>query len=142
MGLLQQYATWRVLLVEDVPMNQYVMLRILRRLGIEPDVASNGALATEACKKTAYDVVFMDLIMPEMDGLAATRAIRELDVTPSPYIIAVTAHAFAEDKEACMKAGMNDFLAKPITISLVAEALQRAEFARRPDILPEEERSP
>jgi CheY-like chemotaxis protein len=112
----------KILLVDDNSINQKVAARIVQQLGYKPDAAINGRLALEALDKQHYDLVFMDVMMPEMDGLEATRNIRERQKNPSAYpnyqqrilIIAMTAHAMQSDKEKCLASGMDDYLAKPI----------------------------
>ena len=106
----------RILVVEDDKTNQVVALKLIESLGYPVDIASSGAEAVAACRATKYDVVFMDIMMPEMDGLAATRLIRNLD-SPNchAFIIALTANAQIHDKEVCLEAGMDDYLAKPVT---------------------------
>jgi signal transduction histidine kinase/two-component SAPR family response regulator/HPt (histidine-containing phosphotransfer) domain-containing protein len=112
----------KILLCDDNTINQKVAVRILAQLGYKPDVAGNGVQALEAIDKNPYDLVFMDLMMPEMDGLAATRNIRERQKNPAAnpnysgriLIIAMTAHAQQSDKENCLASGMDDYLAKPI----------------------------
>ncbi|HEY9761534.1 MAG TPA: PAS domain S-box protein [Trichocoleus sp.] len=116
----------RILLVEDVPVNQRVAQHILQRLGQDSiSLASNGVEALESVRRQPYDVVFMDVQMPEMDGLEATRQIRQLSDLQQPYIIAMTAHAMAGDRERCLEAGMDDYLSKPIRRDGVLEVLQR-----------------
>jgi CheY-like chemotaxis protein/anti-sigma regulatory factor (Ser/Thr protein kinase) len=105
----------RVLLAEDNHVNQKVAQLMLSRIGHRVDSVGNGAEAVRAVKAHHYDVVLMDLQMPELDGLAATRRIREeVDPHRQPHIVAMTASALIEDREACWAAGMNDFLTKPV----------------------------
>ena len=115
-----------VLLVEDTPTNQLVASLMLRRMGYEVDLVESGEQAVEAVQKKAYAVVFMDLQMPGMDGLEATRRIRAL---PPPYsavcIVAMTANAMESDRDACLAAGMNDFVSKPITLQRLSLCLGR-----------------
>jgi len=116
----------RILLAEDNAVNQKVALRILDRLGYRADVASNGLEALDALERHRYDVVLMDVQMPEMDGLDASRRIRERWPDRSrPRIIAMTANAMIEDREACLAAGMDDYVAKPVRPEELAEALGR-----------------
>ncbi|MCE3285722.1 MAG: hypothetical protein K0R70_1978 [Steroidobacteraceae bacterium] len=115
----------RILLAEDNPTNQFVLLKLLRDLGVSVDLAENGRDAVELLQQRAYDLVLMDVQMPEMDGLAATRAIRELPERAETPIVALTANAFTDDRERCLKAGMNGFLPKPIDPALLREALER-----------------
>ena len=104
----------RVLLVEDNELNQEVALGLLAEAGLDADVASNGAEAVDMASATDYGIILMDMQMPVMDGLAATRKIREGPVGTKSPIVAMTASALAADREACIAAGMNDFLMKPI----------------------------
>jgi CheY-like chemotaxis protein/HPt (histidine-containing phosphotransfer) domain-containing protein len=116
----------RLLLAEDNAVNQKVALRILDQLGYRADVASDGLEALEALERQPYDVVLMDVQMPELDGLDASRRICErwpADVRPR--IIAMTANAMPEDREACFAAGMDDYVAKPIRPNELAKALSR-----------------
>jgi PAS domain S-box-containing protein len=116
----------RILLAEDNAMNQKVALRLLERLGYGADVASNGLEALEALERQTYDVVLMDVQMPELDGLDASRRICERwPEGTRPHIIAMTANALPEDREACFAAGMNDYVAKPIRAEELATALKR-----------------
>jgi CheY-like chemotaxis protein/HPt (histidine-containing phosphotransfer) domain-containing protein len=117
----------RILLAEDNAMNQKVALRLLERLGYRADVAVNGLEAIEALERQPYDVVLMDVQMPELDGLDATRRICEQwPPERRPHIIAMTANALPEDREACFAAGMNDYVAKPIRAEELVAALKRA----------------
>jgi CheY-like chemotaxis protein/HPt (histidine-containing phosphotransfer) domain-containing protein len=117
----------RILLAEDNAMNQKVALRLLEQLGYRADVASNGREAIEALERQPYDVVLMDVQMPELDGLDATRQICERwPEETRPHIVAMTANALPEDREACFAAGMNDYVAKPIRSEELVAALKRA----------------
>ena len=116
----------RILLAEDNAMNQKVALRLLEQLGYRADVAGNGLEAIEALERRPYDVVLMDVQMPELDGLDATRRICERGPEETrPHIIAMTANALPEDREACFAAGMNDYVAKPIRAEELVAALKR-----------------
>ncbi len=115
----------RLLVVEDNIINQKVSLKLLEHLGYRADVASNGLEAIEAIKKVHYDVVFMDMQMPEMDGISATQHIRTKE-TYQPYIVAMTANILQSDRENCLAAGMNDYVAKPIRLEELKEAIMRA----------------
>ncbi|NJN51306.1 MAG: response regulator [Gammaproteobacteria bacterium] len=114
----------RVLVAEDNVVNQKVALRMLARLGYRADLASNGAEALALMRSHTYDVVFMDVQMPELDGLVATRTVRGLDIR-QPWVIAMTANALAQDRQQCLSAGMNDYLAKPVRIEEMAAAFDR-----------------
>lgn len=117
----------RVLLAEDNLVNQKVAVRHLERLGHRVDSVGNGMEALEALRHSRYDVVLMDVQMPEMDGLEATRRIRAEWAEPNrPWIIALTAGAFLEDRAMCMSAGMNDFLSKPFRREDLAAAIARS----------------
>ncbi len=117
----------RVLLAEDNPINQQVAQHILRNLGYARiDTVSNGLETVHAVRHVMYDVVLMDLRMPQMDGLNATRAIRaELPADRQPYIVAITASALVEDRAACMSAGMDDYLTKPLRAQELSALLKR-----------------
>jgi two-component system, sensor histidine kinase and response regulator len=115
----------RVLLAEDNPTNQFVLLKLLRDLGVHVDLAENGREAVDQLTEQPYDLVLMDMQMPEMDGLEATREIRGLPARADTPIVALTANAFTEDRERCLQAGMDGFLPKPIDPTLLREALER-----------------
>jgi signal transduction histidine kinase/CheY-like chemotaxis protein/HPt (histidine-containing phosphotransfer) domain-containing protein len=118
----------RILLAEDNLTNQQVALGILKKFGLTADVVSNGADALLALKAQDYDLVLMDAQMPEMDGFEATRLIRDPLTQvrhPQVPIIALTAHAMQGDKERCLAAGMNDYLAKPVSPSLLVKTLEK-----------------
>ena len=115
----------RILLAEDNTINQKVALRMLERLGYRADVASNGLEVVEAVLQRPYDVILMDVQMPEMDGVKATIHIREqLLNIQQPYIIAMTANALAGDKESYLSQGMNDYVSKPVRVNDLVDALR------------------
>ena len=117
----------RVLVAEDNGVNQKVALAMLRHLGYRADLAADGVEAVEAVRRVPYDVVFMDLQMPELDGMDATRQIlAEHPPGRRPRIVALTANAFDEDRDACLSLGMDDYLSKPLKTELLEAALQRA----------------
>ena len=114
----------RILVVEDTPINQKLILKILEKLGYHPALAANGAAALEAVRRLPYDLVFMDCQMPEMDGYEATRRIRASEMSGKHVrIVAMTANAMPEDRELCLNAGMDDYVAKPIHVAAVQQAL-------------------
>lgn len=115
-----------ILLAEDNSVNQLLALKILEKLGFDADLAENGEIAVEMVQKKPYDLVFMDMQMPVLDGLAATQRIRQLSLPRQPRIVALTANAFESDREACRAAGMDDFLSKPFKMDTLAEQLARA----------------
>jgi len=124
----------RVLLAEDNPVNQLVARGMLAKLGCDTDVALNGALAVEAMTRTRFDVILMDCQMPVMDGLEATRAIRENESRAGQArtpIVALTANAQPGDREHCLAAGMDDHLGKPVTLERLRTALARVLAADR-----------
>ena len=114
----------RILLAEDNVVNQKLALRLLQQMGYRADLASNGIEAVESVQRQTYDVVLMDVQMPELDGLDATRRICAL-LAPAdrPRIVAMTANAMQGDREACLEAGMDDYLTKPIRVERLVEAL-------------------
>jgi PAS domain S-box-containing protein len=129
--LLAPRQSLRLLLAEDNPVNQKVAVKLLERLGYHADLARSGTQVLAAVKEKVYDVILMDIQMPEMDGLAAARALRATPPSdPPPWIIAMTANAMTEDRDACLAAGMDDYVSKPIRPELLEQALQRAEAAR------------
>jgi len=130
---LAQRLPLHLLLADDNVVNQKVALRLFDQMGYRIDIAGDGMEALEALKRKRYDIVFMDVQMPEMDGLEATRRIREAEksmardptATPPLIIIAMTANAMTGDREKCLKAGMDDYLAKPVRPEAVQAALKR-----------------
>ena len=117
----------RILLAEDNLINQKVAQKLLERLGYSIDIAKNGIEALDALKKEKYDVVFMDIQMPEMDGDEATKHIREnFTLEKQPYIIAMTAHALEGDREKYIARGMDDYISKPISVEALIGALEKA----------------
>lgn len=119
-------------MVEDNPTNQKLLLQILDRLGYPSDCAKDGLEALEAFRRQPYDVVFMDVQMPRMDGLTATRQIRqEFPAEQQPQIIGVTGYAFSEDQAECTAAGMDFCLIKPIRMETLTQTLNRCLLRRR-----------
>ena len=115
----------KILLAEDNVSSQKVALQMLKRLGYRADVAANGIEACQALERQTYDIVLMDVRMPEMDGLEATRIIRQRWPNRGPNIIAITAHALQDDKEKCLEAGMDDYISKPVKVEELARVLER-----------------
>lgn len=113
----------KVLLVEDNEPNQIVAMAMLNKIGLTADIATNGIEALSAVGKQEYDIVFMDMQMPQMDGLEATERIRRLQGGQNIPIVAMTAAAMENDKEACLAAGMNGFLSKPIKLDELRGAI-------------------
>jgi len=113
----------RVLLVEDNLINQEVALDLLREAGLHAELASNGEEAVQRAGREAYDLILMDMQMPVMDGLEATRAIRALPAYAATPILAMTANAFGEDRQRCIDAGMNDHISKPVDPNVLFEKL-------------------
>ena len=114
-----------ILLAEDNLINQKLAMRILNKLGYDPELAGNGQEALDMLAKKPYHLILMDVLMPEMDGLEATRSIRKTH-QHQPVIIAMTANAMPEDRADCIKAGMNNFISKPINIDTLIKILQEA----------------
>ena len=110
----EKFGGKRILLVEDEPINREITLMNLCDAGLQTDIAEDGLQAVEMAGQTVYDLILMDMQMPRMDGLEATRLIRELATCRKIPIIAMTANAFIDDKNRCLNAGMNDFISKPI----------------------------
>ncbi len=118
----------RILLAEDNPVNQEVAMRTLEKIGYRADLVQNGIEALEALRRQPYDVVLMDIEMPQMDGLTATRQIREEwqnRPEPAPKIIAITAYAMEGDRQKCFAAGMDGYITKPFRIKALASALEQ-----------------
>ena len=117
--------TLRILLAEDNVVNQKLALRLLSQMGYRADLAANGLEAIEAVERQTYDVVLMDVQMPEMDGLQASRTIvkRWPKDAERPRIVAMTANAMQGDREECLAAGMDDYVTKPIRVDALVQAL-------------------
>jgi CheY-like chemotaxis protein len=116
----------RILLAEDNAVNQKLALRLLEQMGYRADVAANGRETVNAVERQTYDVILMDVQMPEMDGLEATREIVARWPTDHPYIIGLTANAMQGDREMCLNAGMNHYIPKPIRVVELVDALFKA----------------
>jgi CheY-like chemotaxis protein len=125
----------RILIAEDNAVNQKLALRLLQQMGYRADVASNGVEAVESLQRQVYDVVLMDVQMPEMDGIEAAKAITtRWRAGERPRIVAMTANAMQGDREACIAAGMDDYVTKPIRVETLVEALTQV----RPRMLEEQ----
>jgi CheY-like chemotaxis protein/HPt (histidine-containing phosphotransfer) domain-containing protein len=123
---LGQKLPLQILVAEDNATNQKLALQMLQRLGYRADIAGNGLEVLEALARQRYDVVLMDVQMPEMDGLEATQRIRrQWPGELGPHIIAVTANALPQEREVCLAAGADDFVSKPIRVEALVNALQR-----------------
>jgi CheY-like chemotaxis protein len=116
----------RILLAEDNVVNQKLALRLLQQMGYRADLASNGIEAIECVERQPYDVVLMDVQMPEMDGLEASRRITaKWPAHARPRIVAMTANAMQGDREQCLAAGMDDYVTKPIRVDALVQALSQ-----------------
>jgi CheY-like chemotaxis protein len=127
----RRYAGQRILVVDDEPVNREVALMQLEAVGLVADTANDGAEAVALAQKNSYAAIFMDMQMPKLNGLEATREIRQLPGCRDTPIIAMTANAFVEDKEQCLAAGMTDFLIKPFNpddlFAILLRSLSRRE---------------
>jgi PAS domain S-box-containing protein len=120
----------RVLLAEDNPVNQMVAVRMLERFNCRIDIANDGVEAVRMAEEFGYDVIFMDVQMPNLDGLEATRRIRAAGAGRNAYIVAMTANAMQGDRELCIDAGMDDYVAKPVTPESLRQALEKRSTRR------------
>jgi CheY-like chemotaxis protein/HPt (histidine-containing phosphotransfer) domain-containing protein len=121
-----------VLVAEDNENNQKVIRLQLRQLGVEADIVGNGRDAISAAMARSYDVILLDVQMPVMDGLESCRAIRAAGLPKRPYIVAITANVFQEDRDSAIAAGMDSYMTKPITISSIRDALAAATASHEP----------
>ena len=115
----------RVLVAEDNPSNQRVLVEMLKRLGYRADVVADGKEVIQALERQDYDLVLMDIKMPEMDGITATQVIRKLLPENGPKIVAITAFALEGDREKCLEAGMDDYISKPVQLKELAAILEK-----------------
>ena len=124
------YYGYRILLAEDNPVNQKVALAMLKHLGYSADLAANGREVLSQLDQRSYDVILMDVQMPEMDGLEAARFIRaRMPPARQPRIIAMTAYAMKGDREQCLAAGMDDYISKPVKMEELKRVLERIKDA-------------
>ena len=116
-----------ILIAEDNPINQKLAVRLLQKQGYTSAVANNGREAIEAWARQPFDAILMDMMMPEMDGLEATMAIREREKPTGTHIpiIAITANAMVGDREKCLAAGMDEYISKPVDVAKLYEVLNR-----------------
>jgi PAS domain S-box-containing protein len=126
-------ASLTILIAEDNSINQQVALKMLQKLGSQADLVSSGAEALEALSRREYDVILMDIQMPEMDGLQATKEIRRAYPESPIWIVALTAAAMEGDRERCLKAGMDDYVSKPLRLKDLAEVIARVPVGRQTD---------
>jgi CheY-like chemotaxis protein len=115
----------RILVAEDSPSNQRVLVEMLKRLGYRADAVADGREVVQALERQDYDLVLMDIKMPELDGITATQVVRKLRPVNGPKIVAITAFALEGDREKCIEAGMDDYIAKPVQMRELAEVLKR-----------------
>ncbi|MFO1068865.1 MAG: response regulator [Geminicoccaceae bacterium] len=116
----------RILVADDHATNRKLARLVLARLGYEPDVVNDGRAALSALERQRFDVVLMDVQMPGMDGIEATAEIRRRWQDDRPYIVAMTANAMQGDREACLAAGMDDYVSKPVQVEELVAALRRS----------------
>jgi PAS domain S-box-containing protein len=123
--LERQYRGLRLLVAEDEPMNREILVELLNETGLQVDVVKNGVEAVHMAERQHYDLILMDMQMPELDGLAATRAIRQLPDGAAIRIVALTANAFDSDRTRCLEAGMDDHIAKPVNPQALYASLRK-----------------
>ena len=122
-----------ILIAEDNPVNQKLIERILMKLGYTAKVTNNGAEAVNNIQEHNYDVLLMDIQMPEMDGYEATRTIRKMNIG-QPYIIAMTANALSEDREICLSHGMDNYISKPMKLDTLVALLREAYSIKKGEV--------
>jgi PAS domain S-box-containing protein len=131
--LMAERLPLRILVAEDNSVNQQLVTLMLRKIGYAADVVSNGLEVLEAVRRQPYDVILMDVQMPKMDGLEATRRIHGMFKDDRPYIVAATANALQEEREMCLAAGMDDYLSKPIRMEDLVAALSKSPSGVTPE---------
>ena len=124
------YPPYKILIVDDSSLQQKVMSIILKRLGFNADIAHNGKEAVQAMEKQSYDIIFMDICMPEMNGWQATKEIKRKRTENAPFIVAATSNTEPDDKVRCLEAGMDSFIPKPVNLDEVKAVLQAATFVK------------
>ena len=115
----------RILVAEDNPSNQRVLVEMLKRMGYRADAVADGREVIQALERQDYDLVLMDVKMPVMDGITATQVIRKLRLERGPTIVAITAYALEGDREKCLEAGMDDYISKPVQLKELAAILEK-----------------
>jgi len=120
-----------ILVAEDNLINQKLVMRILEKLGFKAGLVSNGQQVLDELGKAAYDIILMDIQMPELDGLEATRRIRKMGNINQPYIVAMTANAMPEDRDECYAAGMDNYVSKPVKLELLVNILRDGFLAKQ-----------
>jgi CheY-like chemotaxis protein len=123
-GNLSEQYPLRILIAEDNPINQQLAMIVLTKMGYQPEIAENGKEAIDMLRESKFDIVLMDVQMPEMDGMEAARAIRS-EMSIQPVIIAMTANAMQSDREDCLQAGMDDYISKPFKPHEIAAMIKR-----------------
>ena len=113
-----------ILVAEDNPSNQRVLVEMLKRMGYRPDAVADGKEVIQALKIRPYDLILMDIRMPKMDGMTASKEIHKLWPDNRPKIVAVTAFAMEGDREKCLEAGMDDYISKPVQMQELVEVLK------------------
>ena len=124
-----------ILIAEDNPVNQKLIERIIMKLGYKAVVMQNGLEALREIQNNHYDIILMDIQMPEMDGYEATRSIRKLSNIPQPYIIAMTANALSEDRDICLGHGMDNYISKPMKLDALMDVLKEAHSAKKGSVM-------
>ena len=130
--LQRKFAGAPVLVVEDNQINQEIVCSVLEDIGFIPECANNGRIAIEMAGRNRYALILMDMLMPEMDGIDATRILRQMPALDSVPILALTASAFDQDRERCLAAGMDDFVSKPLDPDFFFATVLRWLESRRP----------